>query len=138
MTITRIMGIDYGSVRIGLALSDPLQIISRPFLVIPNEGDNTFEVIKKIISEQAVSRIIVGLPLDKDGSDSDKTREVRNFTSKLKVEISVPIELWDERYTSAAANSFLKEIGVDYKKSKTMVDKVAAAIILKDYMESRR
>ena len=138
MTISRILSIDYGSVRIGLALSDPLKIISRPYKVIKNNGTATFTEIEAIIQQQAVEKIILGLPLDKDGSDSAKTLEVREFAEQLKVEIKIPVILWDERYTSAKANSWLKEMGIDYKKSKTLIDKLAAAIILQDYLENQQ
>jgi len=136
MIISRILGIDYGSVRIGLALSDPLKIISRPYKVILNKGAETFIEIKTLVEEQSISKIVLGLPYDKDGSDSDKTREVRDFALSLETELSTPVILWDERYTSSDANSFLKSMGIDYKKSKKIIDKIAAAIILKDYLES--
>ena len=136
MTISRILGIDYGSVRIGLALSDPLKIISRPYKVILNKGAETFIVIKTLVEEQSISKIVLGLPYDIDGSDSDKTREVRDFARILEAELTTPVIFWDERYTSSDANSFLKSMGIDYKKSKKVIDKIAAAIILKDYLES--
>jgi putative pre-16S rRNA nuclease len=138
MTLSRILGIDYGSVRIGLALSDPLKIISRPFKVIINKGSATYSEIKEIVTSNNVEKIILGLPLYKDGNDSEKTLEVRRFAEELKLELSIPVVLWDERYTSAKANSWLKEMGIDYKKSKTVIDKIAAAIILKDYLDEQR
>ena len=138
MTISRILGIDYGSVRIGLALSDPLKIISRPYKVIKNSGSETYRELEEIIAEQKVEAVILGLPLDKDGSDSSKTLEVREFAETLKIRLGIPVILWDERYTSAKANSWLKEMGIDYKKSKTVIDKIAAAIILKDYLDEQK
>ncbi len=138
MTISRILGIDYGSVRIGLALSDPLKIISRPYKVIKNSGSETYRELEEIIAEQKVEAVILGLPLDKDGSDSSKTLEVREFAEALKIRLGIPVILWDERYTSAKANSWLKEMGIDYKKSKTVIDKIAAAIILKDYLDEQK
>ena len=109
-----------------------------PFQVILNKGEATLTELEELIQQQNISKIIIGLPYDKDGSDSDKTREVREFTRQLSIRISIPIELWDERYTTSDANSFLKEMGIDYKKSKKVIDKVAAAIILKDYLENQR
>lgn len=138
MTISRILAIDYGSVRIGLALSDPLKIIAKPYKVITNNGNATLAEIKDIVRQEAVAKIILGLPLDKDGSDSAKTREVRDFAELLRAEVDVPVILWDERYTSAKANSWLKEMKIDYKKSKTVIDKIAAAIILKDYLDEQK
>jgi putative Holliday junction resolvase len=137
MTTSRILAIDYGSVRIGLALSDPLKIISKPYKVIRNTGAAIFHEIAFIVQKETVGKIILGLPLDKDGSDSSKTLEVRDFAERLKAEVEIPVILWDERYTSTQANSWLKEMGIDYKKSKNLIDKIAAAIILQDYLDSR-
>ncbi|MFC1888079.1 Holliday junction resolvase RuvX [Candidatus Cloacimonadota bacterium] len=135
MTVSRLLGIDYGSVRIGLALSDPLKIISRPYKVILNRGEETFQELEEIVSLNKVEKIILGLPLDKDGSDSEKTLEVRRFAEELSAALEIEVVLWDERYTSSKANSWLKEMGIDYRKSKTVIDKIAASIILKDFLE---
>jgi len=136
MTISRILGIDYGSAKIGLALSDPLKMISKPFQVIRNKGEETIKEIEEIIKQKNVEKIVLGLPLQKDGNDSAKTLEVRKFAHDLSLKFSIPIILWDERYTTSDANTFLKEIGMNYKESKEVIDKIAASIILKDYLES--
>ena len=136
MILFRLMGIDFGEVRIGIALSDPLQIISQPFLVIPN-NDNTISEIQKIIKTEEVGKIILGLPLNLDGEDTKKTLEVREFAEMLKNNVDIPVIFWDERYTTVEANEKLKQMGFSIAESRKVVDKVAASIILKNYMENQ-
>lgn len=136
MALFRLMGIDFGEVRIGIALSDPLQIISQPFLVIPN-NDDTISEIQKIIKTEEVSKIILGLPLNLDGDDTKKTLEVREFAEMLTNSVDVPVTFWDERYTSVEANEHLKKMGYTIAESRKVIDKVAASIILKNYMENQ-
>jgi putative Holliday junction resolvase len=138
MALFRIMGIDYGSVRIGIALSDPMQIISRPYKVILNKGKEVFFEIKKIIESQNVGKVVLGLPYKLDGGDSEKTIEVREFKKHLKEVISIPIILWDETYTTSDANEILKEMGYNTRESRKVVDKIAASIILKDFLDRRK
>ncbi|MBT5420859.1 MAG: Holliday junction resolvase RuvX [Candidatus Cloacimonetes bacterium] len=136
MAFFRLMGIDYGEVRIGLALSDPLQIISQPLKVIGNNGD-TFSEINKIVKSEEVGKIILGLPQNLSGEDTKKTIEVREFAEILKSKVDVPLIFWDERYTSVEANEELKQMGYTIAESRKVVDKVAASIILKSYMEEQ-
>lgn len=137
MELFRLIGIDYGEVRIGLALSDPLQIIAQPFKVIPN-NEHTFMEISKILKAKDVEKIILGLPQNLAGEDTKKTLEVREFAKKLKSCVDVPIIFWDERYTSVEANEKLKLMGYSISESRKVIDKVAASIILNSYMEEQR
>ncbi len=134
--LLRLMGIDFGEVRIGIALSDPLQIISQPFLVLAN-NENTINEIQNIIKTEEVEKIILGLPQNLDGEDTKKTLEVREFAEELKSNIDVPLFFWDERYSSVEANEQLKQMGYTILESRKVVDKVAASIILKNYMEDQ-
>jgi len=136
MNFSRIMSIDYGTVRIGIALSDPLQIIANPFKVIQNSGEVVFSEISSIIKSEKVGKIILGLPVNLEGNDTKKTIEVRNFFEKLKKRISIPIIYWDESYSSAEAEEMLKRMGKSIKESRKVVDKFAASIILKSYLDS--
>ena len=136
MLLFRLMGIDFGEVRIGIALSDPLQIISQPYRVIPN-NDNTISEIKDILKTEEVRKIILGLPLNLDGEDTKKTLEVREFSEILKSNVDIPVIFWDERYTSVEANEELKNMGYSVAESRKVIDKVAASIILKNYMENQ-
>jgi len=130
------MGIDFGEVRIGLALSDPLQIISQPFRVIPNNV-NTISEIQDIIKTEEVEKIVLGLPQNLDGEDTKKTLEVREFAEILKRNVDIPVIFWDERYSTVEANEKLKLMGYSVTESRKVIDKVAASIILKDYMENQ-
>ncbi|MCK4654984.1 MAG: Holliday junction resolvase RuvX [Candidatus Cloacimonetes bacterium] len=123
--------------RVGLALSDPLQIISQPYKVIPND-ESLFEKIREIVNSKNVGKIVLGLPLNLDGEDTFKTREVRKFAEILKKKINIPIILWDERYTTVEANEILKKMDYGIKESKDVIDKVAASIILKNYLDSNK
>ncbi len=134
--LLRLMGIDFGEVRIGIALSDPLQIISQPFLVLAN-NENTINEIQNIIKTEEVEKIILGLPQNLDGEDTKKTLEVREFAEELKSNIDIPLFFWDERYSSVEANEQLKQMGYTILESRKVVDKVAASIILKNYMEDQ-
>ncbi len=134
--LLRLMGIDFGEVRIGIALSDPLQIISQPFLVLAN-NENTINEIQNIIKTEEVEKIILGLPQNLDGEDTKKTLEVREFAEELKRNIDIPLFFWDERYSSVEANEQLKQMGYTILESRKVVDKVAASIILKNYMEDQ-
>lgn len=136
MVLFRLMGIDFGEVRIGIALSDPLQIISQPYRVIPND-DDTISEIKNIIKSEEVRKIILGLPLNLDGEDTKKTLEVREFSEVLKNNVDIPVIFWDERYTTVEANEELKHMGYGIAESRKVIDKVAASIILKNYMENQ-
>lgn len=136
MSLSRIMSIDYGTVRIGIALSDPLQIIANPFKVIQNSGEEVFSEINSIIKSEKIGKIILGLPVNLEGKDTKKTIEVRDFFEKLKNRISIPIIYWDESYSSVEAEEILKKMGKSIKESRKVVDKFAASIILKSYLDS--
>ena len=130
----RVLAIDYGEVRVGIALSDPLRILATPFVVLKNDG-NLLENIKKIIIEKQVSQIVLGLPINLKGKDSKKTEEIREFYRKLKDYMSLPIELVDERFTTYEANAELKKMGYSVKESRKVIDKIAASLILKSYLK---
>jgi len=123
-------------VRIGIALSDPLQIIANPFKVIQNNGEEVFSEINSIVKSEKVGKIILGLPVNLAGNDTKKTIEVRDFFEKLKNRISIPVIYWDESYSSVEAEEMLKRMGKNIKESRKVVDKFAASIILKSYLDS--
>ncbi|HPR16853.1 MAG TPA: Holliday junction resolvase RuvX [Candidatus Cloacimonadota bacterium] len=136
MSLSRLLAIDYGEKRIGVALSDPLQIISRPYRVLDNSGDAVFDEIKSIIRAENVGKVIVGLPLNLAGEDTLKTSEVRRFAEKLQAQIAEPLILWDERYSTDEAHKALKSMKVSVREGRQIVDKIAASIILQDYLEN--
>jgi len=133
----RILAIDYGDVRIGLALSDPLGITAQPLLTIEN-NKNVFEEIKKIVQKYSVEKIIAGLPINMNGSYGSSSEKVFSFIEQLKNFVNIDIEFIDERLTTEQAEKTLIESDISRKKRKKNIDKITAAIILQTYLERKR
>jgi putative Holliday junction resolvase len=132
----RLLAVDYGEKRIGLALSDPMRIFAKPLQTIPNTSLNEIiSKLKQIISEKQVGKLIVGIPWSLDGTETAKTSETREFLSQLSAGLDIPVIGWDERYTTDDANELLKQMGLDWKKARTVIDAMAACLILKRFME---
>ncbi len=132
----RIMGIDYGSVRIGISISDPLRIISRPFETIQNTNENTvFARLTQIIEEQNVQIVVLGLPVNLHGEDTKKTLEVREFAKNFEEKIGIKINWQDERFSSVEANNELKRMRINPIEGRKIIDQLAASIILRNYMD---
>ncbi|MGI6197783.1 MAG: Holliday junction resolvase RuvX [Candidatus Cloacimonadaceae bacterium] len=135
--MSRILAIDHGSKRIGIALSDPMRIFAKPFATLPNTGFKKFiTALKQIISEQDVTLIVLGMPWAIDGSKTPKTLEVETFGEKLRKHLDTEIVFWDERYSSSEADEALKTIGLSWEEGKTARDAMAATMILKSYLEN--
>src|SRR3954451_8118791 len=133
----RILGLDHGTKRIGIAVSDELKMIAQPLEFIEAEPFAPFlERLKQIIREKEVELIIVGLPRNMDGSYGPAALKVREFVAVLKDAITIPIRTLDERLTSAQANRFLIEANVRRSERKEKVDKTAAALLLQGYLDS--
>jgi putative Holliday junction resolvase len=134
--LTRLLAIDYGEKRIGLALSDAMRMFAKPFDTIPNISfENTLQRLNEVIIKQRVGLVIVGIPWSIEGTETDKTKETLAFLNTLKEHLSVPVIGADERYSTSEANQLLKEMGYDWKKARTVIDSMAACMILKGYME---
>lgn len=134
----RLMGIDYGNARVGIALSDPLMIMSQGYKTIKNDGtDALFEEIAAIIKEKEVTKIVIGLPKNMDNSQGFRTDATMEFADKLKTYTDVEIDFSDERLTTVSAHGFLNEMNVRGKKRKDTVDTLSAALILETYMKKK-
>lgn len=135
----RILSIDFGLKRIGLALSDPLLTFAYPFKTILNDA-NTFKELAKIINEQGINKIILGYPLKESGQPSSLTGEVLKFKQKLEVNFHIEVLLQDERYSSSLASDIIaKSVAKKSKRrDKSLVDMGSAAIILQDYLDGRK
>lgn len=132
----RIAALDYGEKRIGVALSDPLQIIAKPFTVWDNDGfDDTVAKLQELIKEYQVGEVIVGIPLSVDGEITAKTAETMRFLHAIKKVIEIPVTGWDERYSTAEAHAMLKDMGMSWMEARQKVDAMAASVILKSYLE---
>ncbi|HOH79920.1 MAG TPA: Holliday junction resolvase RuvX [Candidatus Cloacimonadota bacterium] len=134
--MSRILAIDHGTVRIGLAISDPLRIFAKPLKVIPNQGFRAVSTqILDLIKDQEVGMVLLGLPLAIDGSKTPKTLEVEKFGEKLMQLLEVELIFWDERYSSSEAEAELRKLGYSWQESRSLRDAMAAAMILKNYLE---
>ncbi len=134
----RLMGIDYGDARVGIALSDPLMIMSQGYKTIQNDGTDTlYEEILSIIKEKEVTKIVIGLPKNMDNSQGFRTDATMEFAEKLKSFTDVEIDFSDERLTTVSAHGFLNEMNVRGKKRKGAVDTLSAALILETYMKKK-
>ena len=132
----RILAIDHGSKRMGIAVSDELKMIAQPLEFIPAEPFPAFLTrLEELILDKEVESILVGLPRNMDGSYGPAALKVRDFVEVLKGALSVPIKTWDERLTSAQANKLLIQGNVRRDKRKEKVDAMAAAILLQSYLD---
>jgi putative Holliday junction resolvase len=134
----RILALDHGTKRIGVAVSDPMKVIAQPLEYILAEPFADFLArLKEILRDQEVEMILIGMPRNMDGSYGPAALKVQEFVAALKGAVTVPIQTWDERLTSAQANRFLIQSNVRRDKRKEKVDKTAAAILLQSYLDSR-
>ena len=132
----RLLGIDYGAKRVGIAITDPLRIFAYGLTTLQN--DNKFwDNLTKLFSEFEVELIVLGYPLKESGERSSSTELIEKFHIELEEKIKIPIELVDERYSSSIAQQQILESVTSKKKrrNKGLVDKNAAAIILQDYLD---
>ena len=132
----RILAVDYGSKRIGLAISDPLGFTAQPLPFLPNGGrKKILAALKEIILEKSVQRILVGLPKSLDDTLGPAALECQNLAEAIRKECGVEVALYDERFTTREAESFLvNELDVSRKRRKELIDSLAACILLRAYM----
>jgi putative Holliday junction resolvase len=134
----RIAGIDFGTVRIGIALSDPGRLIASPHENYTRHGAaRDAERFRRLVAEEGVTLFVVGLPLHLDGGESEKSIEARHFGRWLAEVTGVPVEFYDERFTSAEAEQILLDARMTSKRRKRRTDMLAAQIMLSGYLESQ-
>ena len=137
----RIMGLDYGSKTVGVAISDELLITSQGKEIIRRNEENklrrTLARIEELINEYGVEKIVLGLPLNMDDSVSERSKLCLEFKDRIERRTGIPVEMQDERLTTVEADEIMDEAGIrDWKKRKEYVDMIAAQIILQDYLDS--
>ena len=136
MTAGRVLAIDLGEKRIGLALSDGLRIVAKPLHVFERTSRRAdFDEYRRMILENDVTLVVMGLPTYLDGSDSDQTRWVRDYSAELAQNIDVPLTLHDETHSTDIARQRMIELGYNKKKRQSERDAVAAAVILQDFLD---
>lgn len=134
----RVLSVDYGVRRTGLAVTDPLKIIAGGLTTV--ETPKLMRFLQDYLKKEPVERFVVGLPKQTNGKDSDNLPRVREFVNKLaKTFPDIPIDLWDERYTSVLAHQTMLQSGIGKKarQNKALVDEISATIILQGWMEGR-
>lgn len=137
--MARILCIDYGRKRTGLAVTDPLQIIAGGLVTVATS--ELFDWLKKYIGQEEVERIVIGKPVQPNGQPSENLARVEQFVNRWRKEVpDIPIEYYDERFTSVLAHQAMLDAGLGKKarQNKALVDEISATIILRDYLESRR
>jgi putative Holliday junction resolvase len=133
----RVLGIDYGDSRIGLATSDPLQIIASPFKTIRNEGNKKcLQFFQSLIREKDMEYIVVGLPMGLKGQETVQTKKVREFANLLYA-LKLPIYLEDERLSSVSAEKSMIQQNIKTGHNKGLIDQRAAAIILQQFLDKQ-
>ena len=135
----RVLSIDYGVRRTGLAVTDPLQLIAGGLTTV--ETPRLMAFLQDYVRREPVERFVVGLPKQTNGRDSDNLPRVRSFVGQLKKMFpNVPVEMWDERYTSVMAHRTMLESGIGRmaRRNKALVDEISATIILQGWMEAQR
>ena len=138
--MSRILSVDYGKIRTGLAVTDPLQIIANGLVTVATS--KLFDFLKDYIAKEEVERIVIGRPVQLNGQPSENLARVGQFVNRWKKEIPhIPIEYYDERFTSVLAQQAILASGMKKKtrkEEKGLVDEISATIILQDYMRSKR
>ena len=137
--LRRVLGLDFGSKTVGVAISDPLLITAQSLETITRESPNklrrTYARIEEIVAEYDVEKIVVGLPKHMNDSEGERAELTREFAEKLGRRTGLEIIMWDERMTTIMAEKVLQESGVRRENRKTYIDSVAATFILQDYLD---
>ncbi|MGA8491458.1 MAG: Holliday junction resolvase RuvX [Terriglobales bacterium] len=134
----RVLGLDVGSKRIGLAISDPLGITAQGLETIQRQNKRLdFAQLEKIIREYEVTEIVVGYPLRMSGAEGIQAEKMQHFAEELRHRFPLPVHLWDERLSSAQANRLLRETDMSIKRRGQVVDQMAAVLILQSWMDAR-
>lgn len=137
--MARILSIDYGKKRTGVAVTDPLQIIANGLATVAT--GELMSYLKNYVSREDVEQVVIGEPRQPNGQPSENLQRVKQFVARWKKEMpQIPIELFDERYTSVLAHQAMLDGGLKKKarQNKELVDEISATIILQDYMQAKR
>ncbi|OLE75223.1 MAG: Holliday junction DNA helicase RuvA [Acidobacteria bacterium 13_1_20CM_2_57_8] len=134
----RVMALDVGDKTIGIAISDALLLTAQPRPTIRRKDVKTdLEALRRLTEENEVHEIVVGQPLHMSGHQSPQSEKVARFAEQIHKVLDIPVVFWDERLTSFAAEQHLEEMGLNWRKRREQVDKIAAMIILQNYLDSR-
>jgi putative Holliday junction resolvase len=136
--MNRVLGIDHGEARIGLAVSDELGMLAHPLETIHlKDTPDPLARIAAICARDRIASIVLGLPRNMNGTYGPAAEKARAFAEKLRARVTCEVKLWDERLTSVAAQRSLHEVGRNVKNSRKIIDQVAAQIILQSWLDSQ-
>ena len=134
----RILGLDYGSKTVGVAMTDALGMTVQPYKTIQRDRESklrqTLSEIAEIVEQYQIEKIVMGLPLNMADTEGDRAAKTRDFAEKLKLRVAVPIEFTDERLTTMEAEEILDQSGIPRSEQKKVIDQVAAQLILEQYL----
>ena len=136
----RILGIDYGSRRVGLALSDPMGIIAQPIDAVKQSSELVAD-LRTVVEREHVQTIIVGMPLNLKGQQAQTAQEVQKFVEQLRTELSMEVATWDERFTTTIAQQTMIAMGTKKKELQQKngrIDSMAAAVMLQNYLDNKK
>ena len=135
----RILGLDYGTKTVGVALSDELGITAQPIMTIERKSENklrkTLAKIEEIIDEYKVSFVVLGYPKNMNNTEGERCEKTKEFKEMLERRTGLPVILWDERLTTVAADNYMMEAGIRREDRKSYVDEIAAVFILQGYLD---
>lgn len=138
----RIMGLDFGSKTVGVAISDPLLITAQGIEIVRRKEENklrqTLARIEELILEYEVTEIVLGLPKHMNDSEGDRVALTREFAEKLERRTGLPVAFWDERLTTVSADKAMMEAGIRREHRKEHVDRIAATLILQGYLDYKK
>jgi putative Holliday junction resolvase len=135
----RLLGLDLGTRRIGVAVSDELGLLAHGLTVVTRHGgQRDLDAIAQLAHEEEVVGVVIGLPLNMNGSEGAAAARTRRFVATLAERIKLPVYLWDERLTTWEAEEIIKDASVRKRKRKQLVDKIAATLILQSYLDARQ
>ena len=134
----RVLGLDLGDVRIGVAISDPDRRLAVPLGVVRTGAPSDLKAIRSIVEENEVSVVVVGDPLLLSGERGDRSRKAEEFASALRAVLQLPVELQDERLSTTEAERSLRDAGADGRERRRTVDRTAATVILQSWLDARR
>ena len=136
----RLLGVDWGATRIGLAVSDEARTIAQPLATLTRRAGKRIPITKlmDLARSHEVTGVIVGLPLDEHGEEGEPARAARELATTLEKRLGMPVNLWDERFTTARARRAVQEMGGSTRGRKEDIDALAAALLLQHYMDAKR
>ena len=138
MSSGRVLALDFGTRRVGVAVSDPLGISAQPHSVLDGTDPGLMGIIGRLAGDLGVERIVVGLPLSLDGSEGPAAAAARRFAAEVAASTGLPVNLLDERFTTVSAERVLVQAGLTGRRRRVVRDRVAATVLLQSYLDGGR